>query len=45
MTNSYVVWLSEQEMGASQKQRIKIPRKEFNKLIRWYLRSQVAVRR
>lgn len=44
MTDSYVVWLSEQKMGENRKQHIEIPRKEFNKLIQWYLRPQVAVR-
>lgn len=44
MTDSHVVWLSEQKMGEERKQHIEIPRKEFNRLIRWYLRSQVAVR-
>ena len=44
MTDSYTVWLSEQKMGEQQKQHIEIPRPLFNKLIRWYLRPQVAVR-
>lgn len=44
MTDSYTVWLSEQKMGEQQKQHIGMPRPIFNKLIRWYLRSQVAVR-
>jgi hypothetical protein len=44
ITDSYWVWLSEHKRGEQRKQRIEIPRKEFNKLIRWYLRPQVAVR-
>lgn len=44
MTDSYTVWLSEQKIGEQQRQHIGMPRAIFNKLIRWYLRSQVAVR-
>ena len=44
MTDSYTVWLSEQKMGEQQKQHIGMPRAIFNKLVRWYMRSQVAVR-
>ena len=44
MTDSYTVWLSEQKMGEAQKQHIGMPRAIFNKLIRWYLRPQKAIR-
>ena len=43
-TDARSIWLSEQKIGEHIKQCIEIPRKEFNKLIRWYLRPQIAVR-
>jgi hypothetical protein len=37
MTNSYVVWLSEQKTGEERKQHFEIPRAVFNRLLRWYM--------
>ena len=36
MTDTRVVWLSEQAMGTERKQHIEIPRHIFNRLIRKY---------
>lgn len=39
MTDSRVVWLSEQKIGEDQTQHIEIPRGKFNRLLAWYLGS------
>jgi len=39
MTDSGVVWLSEQAWGKERKQHIQIPRGVFNRLLLWYQRE------
>lgn len=36
MTDTTVVWLSEQAKGENPRQKIEIPRDVFNKLIKWW---------
>ena len=43
ITDTHVVWLSEQKIGEDRKQHIKIPRATFNRLIRWYIRDDKPV--
>lgn len=43
-TDTYVVWLTEQRIGEPPRQSIEIPRRIFNKFIRWYQRPQKAIR-
>jgi hypothetical protein len=40
MTDSTVVWLSEQKIGAPRKQHIELPRKTFNRLVAHYLQGR-----
>jgi hypothetical protein len=44
-TDTTNVWLTEQAMGESPKQTFAIPRRDFNRLIRWYLRPQKQSRK
>ncbi len=44
LCDSFHVWLGEQKMGESPKQRIEIPRAVFNKLIAHYQRKQKYIR-
>jgi hypothetical protein len=45
MTDTNVVWLSEQAWGSPQKQHIEIPRGIFNRLVGAYLKKRKFVRR
>lgn len=45
MTDAHKVWLSEQPMGGTVVQQIGMTRSTFNKLVRWYLRPQKAIRK
>lgn len=40
LTDGFNVSIHEQKLGEHSKQTISVPRAEFNRLIRWYMREQ-----
>jgi len=43
-TDGYRVYVGDQAMGEAPKQGIEMPRKTFNRLLRWYLKPSKFVR-
>lgn len=45
MTDTTVVWLSEQQIGHNVKQTVEIPRAVFNLLVKAYLKQRKCIRK
>lgn len=45
LTDGYHVAIRKQKAGESPTEGVSLPREDFNKLIRWYLREQNTVKR